>query len=254
MDNFPEETQAPQEQNSQDLSSQESSLQTQLPEDSSGQQSPPQTLNPWFSMWTKPRATIQQIVDTDSERMVLVITAIFGVTYSLNRAMLKGFGDKYEWAWIVLFSIILGPIGAIFKLYLMGFLISWTGRWIGGKATAKTIRIATAWSCVPVIWSLLNWVIGLMLFRQELFTTETPGADAYLFLWFAYLAFCLTEVIIATWTVVIYFKSLGQVQGFSAWKAVLNFMLAGMIILVPIMILAVGVFAILVFVSGLSDF
>ena len=37
-----------------------------------------QTLNPWISMWTKPRSTIQQIVNENPTYLVLVLAAIVG--------------------------------------------------------------------------------------------------------------------------------------------------------------------------------
>jgi len=46
-------------------------------------------LNPWFSVWTKPRATIQQIVDSNSNRFILLLAAISGVFHVLNRTMEK---------------------------------------------------------------------------------------------------------------------------------------------------------------------
>jgi len=44
-----------------------------------------EALNPWLSMWTKPRATIQNIVDTNPENFVLILAAISGFFTSIDR-------------------------------------------------------------------------------------------------------------------------------------------------------------------------
>jgi Yip1-like protein len=49
----------------------------------------------------------------------------------------------------MLIAAIAGPIAGIIALYIGSALIRWTGHWIGGKASARTIRAAMAWSTVP---------------------------------------------------------------------------------------------------------
>jgi hypothetical protein len=65
-----------------------------------------QTLNPWVSMWTKPRITIHQIVDTNPERLVLVLAAISGFSHVLDRASMKSPGDRFEWPIIIVLAFV----------------------------------------------------------------------------------------------------------------------------------------------------
>lgn len=111
-----------------------------------------QVLNPWVSIWTTPRATIQHIVDTDPERWVMVLAAISGFAQVLDRASMRNLGDKMEWPAILLVAAIAGPITGIISLSLGGALIRWSGSWIGGNASSQNIRAAIAWSSVPIIW------------------------------------------------------------------------------------------------------
>jgi len=199
-----------------------------------------QALNPWFSMWTQPRATIQQIVDTDPERLVLILSAVAGFSETLDRAVMKSLGDRLDWPVIIAIAAVAGPIGGIIGLYLGGALIRWTGTWLNGQAPSKNIRAAMAWSSVPLIWALLLWPPELALFGQELFTTETPLMDASPGLLYAYLAFALVETTIGIWVCVAFLKCLGQVQGFSAWKALGNVLLASLVIAIPLLVIALG--------------
>ena len=110
-----------------------------------------QKLNPWVSMWTKPRATIQQIVDSNPGRLVLILAAISGFSRALDRASIGNFGDRWEWPEIFLLSAITGLIVGIISLYVGSALIRWTGTRLGGNASWQNIRAAWAWSSVPII-------------------------------------------------------------------------------------------------------
>lgn len=179
-------------------------------------------LNPWVSIWTTPRATIQQIVEANPERLVLVLSALAGISQVLDRASLRNLGDQWDLRWIFVFALAVGPLAGILGLYVGSALISWTGRWLGGTAPLQNIRAAMAWSNVPIIFALILWIPNLALFGNELFTTEIPrlAASTHLFAVFSVLA--VLEMVAGIWAFVILLKSLGQVQGFSAWKALGN--------------------------------
>ena len=70
-----------------------------------------------------------------------------------------------------------------------------------------------------------------------------PRTEASLPLSLSLIAFGVAEVVGGIWTLVVYLKSLGQVQGFSAWKALGNSCLAGLVIIVPVAILVFVVLA-----------
>ena len=193
-----------------------------------------QILNPWVSIWTKPRATIQQIVDTDPKNSITLLVCISGFAGAIGRASWKGMGDTMELPAIFILAAVLGPFTAVISLYIGSALICWTGKWIGGIASSQNIRAAMAWSSVPIIWSLVLLIPELILFGEELFTTETPILDASLSLTFTLLIFGVIEIIISIWAMVIYLKCLGQVQGFSAWKALANGFLAGLVAFIPL--------------------
>lgn len=198
------------------------------------------TLNPWISMWTRPRDTIRQIVDSNPEHLVLVLAAIAGFANTLNRASTKNMGDLYEWPLIFLAAAIIGPIAGIIGLYIGGALIRWAGGWMGGDASPENIRAAMAWSGVPVIWALLLWIPELLLFGQEMFTTEIQRIEDEPGLAYVLLGFAAIEITIAIWAFIIFLKCLGQVQGFSAWKALGNTLLAMLTVIVPLAMIAVG--------------
>lgn len=197
-------------------------------------------LNPWLSIWTRPRATIQQIVDTDPERLVPLLAGVAGISNALDRASMKNLGDKFELPSILLMAVGWGVIGGIIGLLLFAALLRWTGAWIGGKASQEQLRAAIAWSNVPVIVGLPLWVAELVLFGRELFTSETPRIDADLTLTFTLLGMGLAQLVLGVWALVVYLKCVGQVQGFSAWKAAWNTLIAAVVVVVPLLALVFG--------------
>ncbi len=193
--------------------------------------------NPWISIWTRPRATIQQIIDSDPCKYVLLLAALNGISGSFQRASNKNLGEKHTLSMLVLGCIIAGPIGGILIIYLHGLLIKISGKLLNGKASPEEIRAALAWGYLPVIWGILLLPPQLVLFGNKLFTPWTPNPGDDILLFSLYYLFMLADLILGIWSFVITLKCIGQVQGFSAWKALLNEILAGILILIPILAL-----------------
>jgi hypothetical protein len=192
---------------------------------------------PWFSIWRHPRATIQRIVDTNPKRLVLLWAAIGGLVGTLNRASGRSTGDTLELPVILLIAVVAGPIFGILSLFVSGALLRWTGRWIGGAASQEQIRAAIAWGLVPFLWVSLMWIPELLFFGKEMFTTETPRMNAAPTLAFVLLGMVIVEFVGVVWTFVVHLKCLGQVQGFSAWRALGNLLLAGVVLVVPLLLI-----------------
>lgn len=196
-------------------------------------------LNPWLSIWLKPKKTIEKIVDTNPENSVEFLAVFSGISQALNRASLRNVGDNLDLPTILSTVAIAGAIGGIIGLYVYAALIKWTGKWIGGRATAVNLRAALAWSSVPSVCGLLLWVVALPLFGKEMFTSETPTIDGNLLLINLSLILALIGVVIGIWRIIICLHCLGQVQGFSAWKALANVIIAFSVVLGPIVALGI---------------
>jgi hypothetical protein len=187
-------------------------------------------------MWTRPRQTIQQIVDSGSTRYVIPLAALSGVSQTLNRASARNAGDEIPLTIIFIAALTIGPLMGLFGLYVGSEILKLTGRWIGGVADAATLRIAMAWSTVPMAWAFLLWIPELALFGPEMFTSEMPRVDASAGLSVSFLLLALVELVIGIWGLVVLTKSLGQVQGFSAWKALASMLLAVVLVVAAILL------------------
>jgi len=184
---------------------------------------------------------MRRIVDSDPTRYVLILAAIGGIFSTLDRASEQSSGDRIEFEIILLAAVLVGTLAGILYLYIAGALVHWTGTWIGGRAPTVRIRAALAWGSVPALWVSLLWVPELMLFGQEMFTTNTPRMDANPQRTFVLLGLLVVEFVGAVWAFVATLKCVGEVQGFSAWMALANVLLAAALLIVPIFVIATAI-------------
>jgi hypothetical protein len=187
----------------------------------------PKNNNPWFSIWTEPRATMRRILDTDPEYMVFLLGILLGVADSIGRLYARNSGDMFTIPAIFVLGAIMGPIGGLTVLYGASALLKLTGKLLGGgQGTYTHIRAAFAWSSVPLIWGVFLWLPGAALFGEELFTKETPRIDSSVILSITSGFFGVLQVVLFFWSFIVFLKCLAEAQRFSAWKALFNVLLS----------------------------
>ena len=171
---------------------------------------------------------------------MVLLAAVGGIVEALTNASSDSKGDHMSLQAILLTALIGGPLMGIIGLWLGGALLRWTGGWIGGQADSRRIRTALAWANVPLLWSLILWGPALLLFGAELFTTATPIIEASSMFAGLYLVFSFGIGIFSLWAFVVLFHALGEVQGFSAWRALLNTILAILAVAIQLIVLALA--------------
>ena len=134
--------------------------------------------NPFLSIWLKPRATIRRIVSTDRSFGVLPLAMADGVTEMLARTSQLNLGDRIPPSAILAIIIFLGPLAGISLLYLNSWFLALSGRMLKGRATARELRAALAWSSVPSLAMLPLLLIDMALIGTELFMSESPTLDS----------------------------------------------------------------------------
>lgn len=187
-------------------------------------------MNPWITMWLKPRQTIRYLRETNPTRNVLLLAALGGIANSLGHAIDENIGAGLSLLVILPVVIVLGAIGGIISLYVGSWLLRWTGRWIGGRASTASIRTASAWSQVPLVWMLLGYIPLIALTGTDVFSNEMPVISESVFLSRFVVLFGIVSIITAVWSIVLAVISLSEVQRFSAWKAIGNMLLSGLVV------------------------
>jgi hypothetical protein len=200
------------------------------------------TQNPFLTIWTKPRATIRAIVDRDPRRHVIILAMLSGIVRTIDRASQQNAGDKVSLAAILGMAVALGPVGGLLGVYVGGWFVRTAGRWLDGYASPEQIRAAIAWSFVPVAATIPIWILQLGVLGRELFTRETPTLEANPSLAIVLTVSGVVEAILGLWSFVILLKCVGEVQRFSAWRALASFLLLFlaivMVVIIPIALIA----------------
>ena len=153
---------------------------------------------------------------------------------ALQLAQNFSLGTRFPVAGIVAGALILAIILGAVMINITTALFTWTGKWIGGVGTYQQIRAAVAWSNMPSVVNIAVWMInlavfGVRIFRNDFVETQFVGNELSIIFFTA-----VIQLGVAVWAFIITLKALGEVQGFSAWKALLN-------ILIPIFVIFVGV-------------
>ena len=196
-------------------------------------------LRPFRTIWTHPRLTVRRLVAHNPELYVVPLVCLAGIGETLDRASMRNAGDKSPLEVILGIAVVLGPLFGLLSLWIMSHLIRITGNWIGGTAPREHIRTAIAWASVPAVVALPLWIPQLALFGSEMFTKETPRLDAEPMLYIPLLAIIIIEMILGIWGFVLLCNTVAEVQGYrSACRGLGNLLLAGLLLVVPILVIA----------------
>lgn len=192
----------------------------------------PKGIAPWLSVWTRPRDTIRQFLNSSNPtKHMIVIAMLSGVISSLNQASTKNQLDEMSWISLTIIIILAGMVGGIISLYLCSIILRWTGSWFGGTGTSVDMRVAlTRGVNVVLILAGVIWIPELLLFGKEMFTADTPRIDDSAVLSGLLVFFSLIEVVLGIWGCIIGLKAIGEAHQFSAWKALWS-------VVVPVIIL-----------------
>jgi hypothetical protein len=173
-----------------------------------------------------------------------------GVAGALSRRTLFASQDGADAILALILSLVLGPIGGIFSLFLGGALLSWSSRLIGGVSVTPVVRAALAWSYVPLIFGQLLVIPEMILFGREIFSTNKPQFHAKIasdpqFATFAVSAIYFLaglSLLFLFWAIMLLLHTLAEVQQFSVWKALLAVVIALLVVATPLTLLLGGIF------------
>lgn len=180
-------------------------------------------LNPWLSIWTQTRATMRQALE-GTRNGVMIFWLIFAgsFAFALNRAATKSTGDEMPLSYMFLLVLVSSFIGVAIYYYVVSWLLKWIGGWFGGQGDVSDMRLVIAISSIPSVYILGIWVIQLLLFGSENFTSVTPLIDQSPLLLVLFIGTGLIQLVLGIWAFVIFCKCVGEAHRFSAWKGLLT--------------------------------
>lgn len=140
------------------------------------------------------------------------------------------------WGTLIL-AIVVSAIYGYVSFSIWSWFVTWVGKFFKGQGQFKTIRASYAWSSVPLILNIPLWLLMVALFGHQLFLNMP---DAHLLSgWKVFVLFLvmIAKVILAIWSLVIYINALAEVQKYSVIRAILNILVAGVIVFIISLVL-----------------
>jgi signal peptidase I len=169
--------------------------------------------SPWISVWLRPRRTIERIVADRPQRFVLLLASLGPISGFV--AGLVGFGlTSLLLDWRVLLGLAaVGIVAGILNVYVAAVVFKWTGRLMGGRATAVQLRAVLAWCALPSILGVMIVVVSRV--ALSILGGESQAAPNWLSLLLG-----MIVVLCGLWSLIILLLMFARVQGFGFWRTV----------------------------------
>jgi hypothetical protein len=186
----------------------------------------PQINQPLLSIWFRPRDTMRWFLANYSPSYVICLLFAAGFASTLPELLQSGLAIPI----IILTAALLGGIGMLIQSSVSAWLLLVTGRVLGGQGTWAGIIAGMAWAQVPTIFLFMlllpmQALVGVApMAGAETLPSTAIGVNAGLLIIQG-----LASIVVGIWALVIGLKCLGEAQGFSAWAALGNFILAGLL-------------------------
>lgn len=187
-------------------------------------------MNPWRSMWTRPRETIREVAASSSKRSLWALATVYGFSSLLNIFQSMALGHRLGLVPMTVAAVLFAPIWGYVIFAIWSWVTTAIGKLLKGKGEYIPVRAAYAWSCVPLIAIIPIWFL-LIVFYGDLLFFDIPesqilemGQAGFLF------ALLLGKLILSIWSLVLYVQALSEVQQFSILKAILNMVAAGLLL------------------------
>ncbi len=189
-------------------------------------------INPWFSIWTKPKQTIQEITDRNPRSRFLVLSFIYGLPWMLQFCQTLSIGMSWSLPLLLVLALVFAiPVGAI-AFSLTAVVLHWTGKLIKGESNFINLRAAVSWSNVPNVVTIALWVVLIGVFGLHLFDTYFTAHDFTSTERMVVMITSGIELIAMIWSLVILVHTVAAVQKFSSWMGLLNVVFAIIVLIV----------------------
>jgi hypothetical protein len=184
-----------------------------------------------FTVMTDPRGFIRDVPRKKIGTMPIFLAWVLGMVYLLREATALQVSNTYSFWLILLVAVVLAIPVAYVGMYVFAFFIFWSGKLFKGKGAYKELFTAAAFGRVPEFFVLLSWFFLLTYYGKGAFNwqTITTGASLYV------TALLIAQLVFYVWGFVISLHTVGEVQKFSAWMSLWNYILAYLLMFVVLL-------------------
>ncbi|KAA3655808.1 MAG: hypothetical protein DWQ10_16790 [Calditrichaeota bacterium] len=202
-------------------------------------------LNPWFSIWQKPRQTLTEVIRTYGNKYDVPLSVLAGVVQMLSWASDKNLGASYSLFEILALCLLAGPVYGYVFLYVATITVRKFGNMLGGTGQKSDVRTAIAWASIPFIWSLVFWLPAILIWGNAVFLREpVEGLQELSFVAIIAGVLAIAALYYLYKCIYVFIQCIAEAHNFSAAKSLLTtflslitIILIGLLIAIPIAIL-----------------
>lgn len=180
-------------------------------------------------IWFYPRKVFRHINETGYSNYFYLLLTVSGIVSALQRKLDKGI-EQDDVIGIFVMAVIFGGLFGWIGTYVYASLISFTGRWIDGRAKTHRILRTIAYANIPFACSIFIYFIQLYFLQYDVLNTSFSENEQAVIL---YVLISL-KTILTIWTFILCVIGIAEVQEFSILKAVLNLILPLLLFLIPL--------------------
>ncbi len=188
-------------------------------------ETPESRLNPFISIWTKPRQTVRQMIEEKNSRLIFLLVVLSGYTAILTTALDTDADETFGIPGLLIGGLIISPLLGAIGLAIGSLISILVGKIFKGTATFDEMYRAQLAGQIPQMWLipvLLIWIFFLPSSYFKSFEEQYSGMDLGLNIVLSVILFVLSMC-----TLFYQSKAIGEAHGLSAWKGFF-------IILIPI--------------------
>ncbi len=207
-------------------------------------------MTPFATILVRPRETIRSILARPQSRTIVLLVLLAAVSALIRDVRLQAYRSLSAAAvmpsgWHIAAGCVAFLIAALLLSYAFALLAWGIARLLGGTADRRAVRVALAWSLVPLIWALL-YRIPVALFWPAIATGLNPpenplailrslAASMSLYAVASTAVIALLTIAVDLWCFVIASVALSEVNGFSTWRGAAT---VGFSLLAPVIVVA----------------
>lgn len=199
-------------------------------------------LNPWLTIWYKPRATFRSFINHGSanSKLIIFLVMLSGVLYAFDRAVGKSMGESMSTLMVLVLVIVLGAVGGIISWLIWSAIVYYVGKLFKGTGTLREMYTVIGLSYIPVAVSTIFCFFDVVILKDALFV------DVYLspfqIIWLLFSTFF--TFMFTAWSWFLMVKGIAEVHRFSSWKGLLTFIIPGAVLF--LMIIVIVIFGVIV--------
>jgi len=183
-----------------------------------------------------PCGVIGRVLSTVPYRATLILAGIIGMVEAGGAMLPEHAGGAIGALLILLAVLVVAPVLGILFVYFRAALLHIAGRLLKGRASPSELRVALAWSEIPL---LMGVVLALLQIAAERFAGSAPPytTDPGLPVVLSRAGFGLLKAALGIWALSLLMHTVAELQGFSLYRSLANIVLAAAIAMGPLAVL-----------------